>query len=109
MGTNIIYLLLISWCFLSDTVRKIFLLLSLCCITKSDVRTSLFFLKDRVAKILPLQLIIFWLWLFFVPLLFGNENLTDRLEGLGWPIEMILFMFEAFVFAKDSFFCFCFK
>lgn len=104
MGTNIIYLLLISWCFLSDTVRKIFLLLSLCCITKSDVRTSLFFLKDRVAKILPLQLIIFWLWLFFVPLLFGNENLTDRLEGLGWPIEMILFMFAAFVFAKDSFF-----
>ena len=109
MGTNIIYLLRMSWCFLSDTVRKIFLLLSLCCITKSDVRTSLFFLKDRVAKILPLQLIIFWLWLFFVPLLFGNENLTDRLEGLGWPIEMILFMFAAFVFAKDSFFCFCFK
>ena len=90
--------------FFGDTVRNILLLLSIFCMSKRDFTQKLRSSWTGKYKLYGYGLMLLWAMLLFIPFVFGVDNLKERFAGLGWPIEMIVWMWAAQVFARDTFF-----
>ncbi|MCF0248231.1 MAG: O-antigen ligase family protein [Synergistes sp.] len=90
--------------FFEDTVRNILLLLSIFCMSKRDFTQQLRASWTGKYKLYGYALMLLWAMLLFIPFAFGVDDLKERFAGLGWPIEMIIWMWAAQVFARDTFF-----
>ena len=90
--------------FLGDGARKAFFIAALLCLTKSQLKEKFYKSLTKGQKIYGCFLLLFCLWIFFIPLFCGIEPLMGRLEGLFRPLEFFIIMWEMLIFAKDEFF-----
>ena len=90
--------------FFSDTTRKILLICALCCLTKEQISEKFYISWTKEQKITGSILLLLCAWIFLVPLIFGVDPLMERLQSTGWIIELMIWMWATFFFAKDFFF-----
>ena len=91
-------------CFLDDTVRRLLFLGALLIINKKQRHTSVMADWCGLVKLTGYCLIAFGLWVMIVPLFVGDESLLERFLGVPRPLEIALWIWGAWVFAKDTFF-----
>lgn len=104
---QIIFILAITFGpFLSDTVRKILFFMAIFCADRSQVKDALnvFRIETKTIKIYIVSLFIFWLYVMIIPVFYGIDPLVERLKSIGYPLEIMCWIFGTVVFAKDVFF-----
>jgi len=79
-------------------------LVALFIIDKTQRRASVVKEWRGLTKITGWCFIVFGLWIILVPLVYGDESLFERLRGVPRPLEIALWIWGAFVFAKDKYF-----
>ena len=90
--------------FFGDGLRRILFLLALLLLLQSRELMIPNRAMSYWQRKIVILLMMFYLWIIFVPLLFGDEPLADRLEGVVRPIEFCIIMLEVVMFARDSWF-----
>lgn len=92
--------------FLTDTVRKILFFMAIFCADRSQVKDTLniFRTEAKTIKIYTISLFIFWLYVMIIPVFFGVDPLVERLKSIGYPLEIMFWIFGTVTFAKDAFF-----
>lgn len=90
--------------FLNDTVRKILFFGALFCLRKEDIKLCFSTYLTKPVKLYGILLAGFWVYMLIVPLLFGGDPFKERVISIGWPIEIMLWMFVSLFFAVDGFF-----
>ena len=90
--------------FFSDTVRKVLFFLSIFCIDKAVFYETFHCRRDGAFKRYACTLIFFWACLILIPLVWGVDDVLERVRSIGWPLEMVLWMCAAQLFARDAFF-----
>lgn len=90
--------------FLSDTIRKILVILALLCLTKSNIRARMYLAWTSKQRMLATIFVVLFAWLLLIPLFFGVDPLVVRIRSSGWLIELLVFIWATLLFAKDSFF-----
>lgn len=90
--------------FFSDTVRKVLFFLSIFCIDKAVFYETFHCRKGSAFKRYACTLIFFWACLILIPLVWGVDDVLERVRSIGWPLEMILWVCAAQLFARDAFF-----
>ncbi len=88
----------------SDTTRKILIISSLFCLTKTQIKENFYISWSTQQKTTGCILLFLCLWIFFIPLFFGVDPILIRLQSTGWGIELFVFMWATLLFAKDFFF-----
>lgn len=90
--------------FFGDGLRRILFLLALLLLLQSREQMIPNRAMSYWHRKIAILLMMFYLWIIFVPLLFGDEPLTDRLEGVVRPIEFCIIMLEVVMFARNLWF-----
>ena len=91
-------------CYLDDTIRRLFFIAALLIINKKQRCAAVIKNWRGLAKAAGFCFLVFGLWIMAVPLIFGDESLWERIRGVPRPLEIAIWIWGGWVFAKDSFF-----
>lgn len=107
---QIIFILAITFGpFFSDTVRKILFFMAIFFAGRSQIKDvlNIFQTNVKVLKVYAISLCIFWLYVTIVPVFCGVDSLSERFKSIGYPLEIMFWIFGTAVFARDVFFIRC--
>lgn len=95
--------------FFSDTVRKILFFMALFCIKPAQIRAERIYwqTKENVIKNYLILMCVFWLYVTVIPVFCGIDPFSERLKSIGYPLEIMFWIFGTIIFAKDVFFIRC--
>jgi len=85
-----------------DIIRGAIAFLAFCCLSKEDFKLKLNLTQGQ--KIAGTFFILFLLWYFIVPTIFGENDLNSRLRNTMQPMEMLICAYGVLIFARDAFF-----
>lgn len=100
---QILYICSISfgW-YIEDGYRRALFLLALLLTSKSLRKTKVLSNSKGLTKLAVYLLVGFAVWITTIPLLFGISSVTSRLQSLARPLEVCLYVYGIFIFARDK-------